>query len=114
MADNVPGGTDAITSLGWEFPPTHGLMIHNSILGNGGNEVFTTHPSTTTVASSNVQGGWVGAGAGNVDADPLFAAPGGWSFEGEWIDEDGISEGYYYLKVLQADGNTAWASPVWV
>ncbi|MHC4427691.1 MAG: right-handed parallel beta-helix repeat-containing protein [Planctomycetota bacterium] len=29
--------------------------------------------SVTTVSYSNVQGGWAGAGANNIDADPLFA-----------------------------------------
>lgn len=84
LADNVPVGSDGITSLGWEFPPTHELIVNNSILQNGGNEIYTTHPSTTAVSYSNVQGGWAGTGSGNIDADPLFVAPGGWSFEGEW------------------------------
>jgi hypothetical protein len=37
-------------------------------------------------------------------------------FEDEWVDDTEAAEkaGYYYLRVFQADGNAAWASPVWM
>ena len=36
--------------------------------------------------------------------------------EDEWVDKSGEGKqaSFYYLKVTQVDGNTAWASPVWV
>jgi hypothetical protein len=125
VADNLPSNNKAIASLGWVSPPTHELIVTNSILYNGGNEIFTTHPSTTQVSRTNVQGGWTGTGTGNINADPLFTLPGVWSFEGEWI------AGNYHLKTgspcidkgstallppdvtdLNANGNTTEALPL--
>jgi len=88
LAGNVPSNSIPIASLGWVLPPTHELIVTNSILYNGGNEIFTSHPSTTAVSRTDIQGGWTGGGTGNIDADPLFTTPGGWSFEGEWIAGD--------------------------
>jgi len=31
-----------------------------------------------------------------------------------WIDRDPPSGGFYFLRVLQEDGNIAWAGPIWV
>lgn len=92
LTDNVPEDGEVITSLGWLYPPTHELVVNNSILYNGNNVLYTSHPSTTEVSYSDVQGGWSGAGPGNIDADPLFVATGNWSYEGEWIPGD------YHLK----------------
>ena len=45
-------------------------MIANSILWNGGNELWEEYGAIATVTYSNVQGGW--PGDGNIGADPLF------------------------------------------
>ncbi|MCF7972991.1 MAG: DUF1565 domain-containing protein [Phycisphaerae bacterium] len=125
VTDNLPSGNRTIASLSWIYPPTNQLTVTNSILYNGGNEIFTTHPSTTEVSHSDVQGGWTGAGTGNIDADPLFVTPGGWSFEGEWIFGDYhlqdsspcIDQGSTALLPadvtdLDMDGNTAEPLPL--
>jgi hypothetical protein len=41
--------------------------------------------------------------------------PAGSEFKGEWTDPNPL-EGthYYYVRVLQADGEIAWGSPIWV
>jgi predicted outer membrane repeat protein len=51
-----------------------------------------------TIAYTDVQGGW--PGAGNIDADPCFAAPGDWDPNGtpEAPNEDVWVEGDYHLK----------------
>ncbi|MCP4454703.1 MAG: hypothetical protein GY809_24855, partial [Planctomycetes bacterium] len=88
ITDNLPENGQVITSLGWTLPPTHQLTVTNSILHNSGDEIVTNHPSTTSVAESNIKAGWSGNGINNIDANPGFVAPGGWSFEGEWIAGD--------------------------
>jgi hypothetical protein len=55
------------------------VIVKNSILwGNsavkGGTQIFNNPGFTTTVAKSDVQGGW--SGTGNIDTDPLFVNPG--------------------------------------
>ncbi len=41
--------------------------------------------------------------------------PGGKEFKGEWGDaEQRAGSHYYYIRVLQADGEIAWGSPIWV
>jgi hypothetical protein len=49
--------------------------IANSILWDGGDEVWEYSGSTLAVTYSDVQGGW--PGDGNIDADPLFVDPNG-------------------------------------
>jgi parallel beta-helix repeat protein/predicted outer membrane repeat protein len=59
--------------------------VSNSILrGNSPDQIY--EPFGTTVNHSDVQGGW--PGSGNIDADPLFAAPGYWDANGLWVDGD--------------------------
>lgn len=49
-------------------------IVTNSILwGNAPDEIHNLDTSVAHVAYSDVRGGW--AGLGNIDADPLFAAP---------------------------------------
>ncbi len=50
--------------------------IKNSIFWENGNELFNAYGSSPIVTYSNIQGGY--AGAGNIDLDPGFAAPGHW------------------------------------
>jgi len=42
--------------------------------------------------------------------------PGKARVEFSWTDEDGVNRGpsWYYVRVLQADGELAWGSPMWV
>jgi hypothetical protein len=41
--------------------------------------------------------------------------PKGTTFKGNWTDEKaGKVPHYYYIRVLQADGEIAWGSPIWV
>lgn len=47
-----------------------GSTVTNSILWNGGSEIFNNPPATITVAYSVVTGGY--AGTGNTDVDPQF------------------------------------------
>ncbi|MCP4711811.1 MAG: hypothetical protein GY869_24595, partial [Planctomycetes bacterium] len=46
------------------------ITITNSILANGGDEIWNEDGSTVSVTYSDVQGGLLGRG--NIDADPLF------------------------------------------
>jgi hypothetical protein len=44
------------------------------------------------------------------------AEPGKARVEFSWTDEDGVNRGpsWYYVRVVQADGEIAWGSPMWV
>ncbi len=47
--------------------------VTNTIVwANGPGEIFDDIGAMATVSYSNVQGGWAGAGSGNIDDDPLF------------------------------------------
>ena len=42
-------------------------------------------------------------------------SPGRSEFAFEFVDQDASTgESYYYLRVLQSDGELAWSSPIWV
>jgi hypothetical protein len=90
ITDNTDGTTPpdgkAITSYMWKFPPDSNLIVANSILYNGGNEILTNHSNTVFVSYSDVQGGWTGTG--NISKNPQFTAPGQRSIEGQWINGD--------------------------
>ncbi len=50
-------------------------LVHNCILwDNDTEELVDVNGAATTASYSDVQGGW--PGTGNIDADPLFVAPG--------------------------------------
>jgi len=49
--------------------------IIDSILWDGGNEIWNNDQSRIAISYSNIRGGWLGEG--NIDADPLFADPNG-------------------------------------
>ncbi len=61
-------------------------------------------------------------GAGNLaridvirDGREAHSVPGnGAALEHVWRDSPAVPPGYYYVRVLQADGNAAWSSPVWI
>ncbi|MBI5230826.1 MAG: DUF1565 domain-containing protein [Coriobacteriales bacterium] len=68
IADNTPAGIGR-TSASWPFA----VDIRNSIVrGNGSTELEPE--SAGSVTYTDIEGGWTGEG--NIDADPLFVAPG--------------------------------------
>jgi len=86
VADNRAAGGRAISSFSWGLPLATEISVANSILYNGGNEIWSNHPSAIQVTYSIVQGGW--SGAGNLNVNPQFVLPGSRSIEGEWFDGD--------------------------
>jgi len=86
IADNLSPNGNAITSFSWDWDAGGNIEVANSILYNGGREIWSNNLPAVSVTYSDVQGGW--AGTGNINAAPLFVAPGGRSIEGEWIDGD--------------------------
>jgi hypothetical protein len=50
--------------------------VVNSILWDTGTAISYTTGTSVTVAFSDLQGGWTGSGAGNIDEDPRFRRPG--------------------------------------
>ncbi len=89
------------------------LSITDSILWDGGDEIgIGGEQASAVVVYSDVQGGW--PGQGNIDADPLFAAPGYWDPNGTPDDpnDDVWIEGNYHLKSQAGRWDPAAAS--WV
>ncbi len=86
IADNLSPNGGAISSYSWDWVAGGTIVIANSILYNGGHEVSSNNMPAVSIAYSDVQGG--ATGTGNINAAPLFVAPGGRSIEGEWIDGD--------------------------
>ena len=68
-ANIAPKGT-AVACDSWRqlFPGS--LTVTNSVLWDGGNEIWNNDGSLVAVSFSDVQGGW--PGNGNIDADPRF------------------------------------------
>ncbi len=85
------------TSLACDWEPSI-VRLTNSILWDGGNEVFDSAGSTIDVTFCDVQSGY--AGTGNLNTDPCFASPGYWDpnetpddpNDDSWVDGD------YHLK----------------
>jgi hypothetical protein len=86
IADNRSPNGMAIASFQWGAPAALAVQVANSILFNGGNEIWSNIRAAVEVTYSDVQGGWTGAG--NLSADPQFIQRGTRSIEGEWIDGD--------------------------
>ncbi len=78
--------------------PSRPVRLANSILRDGGHEIFIKDESAVDVVFSNVQGGW--PGKGNIDAEPCFAEPGYWDPNGTPQDpnDDFWVDGDYHLK----------------
>ena len=71
---SVRGG-NAIAFYSYDGDPPSSLEVSNSILWDGGDEIYDTgggtwQPSTITVTYCDVQAGW--PGVGNIDTDPMF------------------------------------------
>jgi len=86
IADNASPKGQAITSYSWDWDAGGTVDIANSILYNGGDEIWSNSIPAVSVTYSDVKGGWTGTG--NISGTPQFVAPGGRSIEGEWIDGD--------------------------
>jgi parallel beta-helix repeat protein len=73
------------------------VHISNSILWDGGDEIFNNDGSTITITNSDIQGGW--EGVGNIDADPCFVRSGYWNQNGTVTDpnDDFWVDGDYHL-----------------
>jgi hypothetical protein len=73
FSDNqaIAGTAIACTSYEQSFPST--VQVTNSILWDGGNEIWFDDGSTVTTTYSDIQGGY--SGAGNINADPIFLHP---------------------------------------
>jgi hypothetical protein len=84
IADNDSPIGRAIASFRWT--PGVKVKVANSILYNGGDELWSNVREAVEVTYSDVQGGWTGAG--NISADPQFTRRGTRNLEGEWIDGD--------------------------
>jgi len=63
------GGIDTSDALGGHSETT---VVNTIAWGNGPDQIADGAGATTTVNYSDVQGGWFGAGANNIDAEPLF------------------------------------------
>jgi hypothetical protein len=100
IADNRPGhgataNQRAIVNLIWGPPFVDTVSIKNSILRNGGNEIWSTESSVVTLYYNNIEGGKGSySGLGNIDKDPLFKSPGTFGIEGGWFFTD---DGYTLL-----------------
>lgn len=98
IADNRPGHSApanerAIASVVWGPGFVDTISVKNSIIRNGGNEIWCSEPGIVTLYSNNLEGGAAGfSGSGNIDADPLFKNPGAFAIEGQWFfDDDGYT-----------------------
>jgi hypothetical protein len=88
IADNLAPGGMAIASFTWFLPKYVDFIVNNSILYNGGNEIFTNHMTGVSVFNTDIQDGWAGTGSGNIDTDPLFVENGFWGMDEVWNDGD--------------------------
>ncbi len=86
LADNRSPTGKAIASFQWGAASGVTVKIANSILYNGGNEIWSNIREAVEVTYSDVQGGWTGTG--NISTDPQFNRLGTRNLEGEWIDGD--------------------------
>ena len=86
VADNRAPIGRAIASFTWTTVSAVQVKVVNSILFNGGDEVWSNLRGLIDVTYSDVQGGW--SGAGNISTDPQFTLPGSWSTAGDWVDGD--------------------------
>ena len=125
IADNMAPNGMAIASFTWFLPKFVDFIINNSILYNGGNEIFTNHMTGVSVFNTDIQDGWAGTGSGNIDANPLFVENGFFGMDEVWNNGDYrlqqsslcIDQGDNSLlpsdvEDLDGDGNTSEPLPV--
>jgi len=89
------------------------IQVTNSILWDGGSEIWNNDGSTIILAYTNIEGGW--SGLGNIDTDPCFVQPGYWDANGtpEDANDDFWVNGDYHLKSegwrwVAPEGNWTW------
>jgi len=84
-------------ALGCDWEPST-VQLTNSILWDGGSEIFDTSGSTLDVTYCDIKGGW--PTGNNIDLDPCFASPGYWDPSGTPQDanDDFWVDGDYHLK----------------
>ncbi|MHC5061765.1 MAG: right-handed parallel beta-helix repeat-containing protein, partial [Planctomycetota bacterium] len=94
---NIASNGNAIACDSYKQSSPSTLNITNSILRDGGDEIYNNDGSTITISYSDVDGGW--EGEGNIDADPMFVKPGYWDPNGtlENTNDDFWVEGDYRL-----------------
>lgn len=101
ITDNRPGHLSppnerAIMNVVWGPGFVDTIAIRNSIVRNGGNEIWSTEPGIVTLFHNNIEGGTGPfGGIGNIDEDPLFKNPGLFGIEGQWFFDD---DGYTLLE----------------
>ncbi len=123
IADNRPSTGRALANFLWGTTSLVRVRVANSILFNGGSEIWSNFPGLADVTYSDVQGGW--SGTGNISTDPQFIHPGSWATDGTWVDGDYRLQGTSpaidvgsnaALPVnsfdLKADGNVTEALPL--
>jgi hypothetical protein len=123
IADNRPSTGRALANFLWGTTSLVRVRVANSILFNGGSEIWTNFAGLADVTYSDVQGGW--SGTGNISTDPQFIHPGSWATDGTWVDGDYRLQGTSpaidvgsnaALPVnsfdLKADGNVTEALPL--
>ncbi|MCK4627714.1 MAG: right-handed parallel beta-helix repeat-containing protein, partial [Sedimentisphaerales bacterium] len=71
MVDNTADNGNALACAISADEPND-LLVTNSILWDGGNEVWHDDKAVFSVTYCDVQGGWSGVGVGNIDVDPCF------------------------------------------
>jgi len=86
LADNSAASGQAVVNFTWGSAPGGMVTVANSILYNGGDELWSNNPSTVVVNHSDIQGTW--PGPGNIDEDPDFVSPGVRGIEGQWFEGD--------------------------
>jgi hypothetical protein len=98
IADNRPGhgasaNQRALVNLVWGPGFVDTVSIKNSIIRNGGNEIWSTEPGIVTLYYNNIEGDKGSySGLGNIDKDPLFKNRGAFGIEGGWFfDDDGYT-----------------------
>ena len=62
-------------SLNCTLDAPSNLTIVNCIFWDGANAIRNNNNSIITIDYSDVEGGWIGLGGNNIDADPLFVDP---------------------------------------
>ncbi len=70
----------------WEHAYPNTVELHNCIIADGGNEIWSNDNSTITISYSDVRGSW--PGEGNIDDDPCWVDPGYRDVNGVWVDGD--------------------------
>jgi parallel beta-helix repeat protein len=86
FAENSAFNGNALAFDSWQHQYPSNIQVTNSILADGGNEIWNNDNSTITINYSDVQGGY--EGLGNIDADPCFVEPGYWDINDLWVEGD--------------------------